>query len=107
MIDFATNPPISPSQAARKLGRLRADKPVSPVTVFRWCSQGLLVNGRRIKLAGFRVGRTWATTESALQDFLDALNSNSETEPTPRSPAQRRRESSNASRKLDAMKVGV
>ncbi len=65
-IDLETDQLLTLSDACRRL----LIKPVSPATLWRWRTIGVLVNGTRIKLACVKVGRTWHTTKTAFADFL-------------------------------------
>jgi hypothetical protein len=58
------------SQAAKRLPRLRDDRPVAPSTLWRWATAGL----RGIRLETIRVGGATCTSREALGRFLDALN---------------------------------
>jgi hypothetical protein len=57
---------VSLAQGARELPRLRASKPVSPSTLWRWAVHGI----RGIRLPIARVGGTAVTTRAALRQFL-------------------------------------
>jgi hypothetical protein len=83
---------ISLSSAARLFPGERAGRSISPSTVYRWATRGLpLPDGRVVKLAIWRVGRKWVTTEESLADFIDAQQPNADGPlPPPRdAPAQR------------------
>jgi hypothetical protein len=45
---------------------------VHPETVGRWVRDGLVVNGRRVRLEAVKLGR-WRTSEAALARFAAAL----------------------------------
>lgn len=61
-------------------GRGIPGKP-SPSTVYRWCVRGVdRGDGRRVKLRSWRVGRKRFTTEAAITEFVEALNSSDTTE---------------------------
>lgn len=105
MFDFAV-PPMSLSQVARRCGKLRANKPVSPSTVARWIAEGLKVNGRTVKLGAFKVGRTLVVTEGSLQKFLADLNG-TESQQINEAPAARLPSGAAASKRLDQLGVGV
>ncbi len=57
-------------QAAKRLPKIRNDKPVSPATMWRWASVGL----RGIRLETTKVGGTTCTSVEALERFFAALN---------------------------------
>lgn len=65
------------AEAARRLPRLRAGRPVSPATLWRWARHGL----RNARLETVRVGGTTCTSVEALGRFFAALNGGSA--PTP------------------------
>lgn len=44
--------------------------PVSHDTAWRWMRQGLMLNGRIVKLEATRLGSRWMTTEEAIAKFL-------------------------------------
>lgn len=46
-----------------------------PATRTRWWKDGILVNGVRVKLRAWRRGSRVVTTASAVEEFLQALNS--------------------------------
>jgi hypothetical protein len=80
---------ITFSQAARQLPRRPA-----PSTFWRWRHEGVLINGRRIKLRCVRVGGQWYTTATAFADFLreqTAAALEQEIEPTDRPADTERR----------------
>lgn len=101
---------LSLAQVAKKLGKLSGNGKVSPATVYRWVVSGLKApNGQCVRLCAIRVGRTFATSKECVREFLAAMTSVAPEVPVaiPRSPAQRNRESTTATRKLDGMKVGI
>ncbi len=69
-IDPLTETTIPLAEAARRLPRLRAGRPVSPATLWRWASHGL----RGVRLQTVRVGGTTCTSTEALNRFFAALN---------------------------------
>src|SRR5216683_1533854 len=72
-IDPLTEETIPFAEAARRLPLLRADRPVSPATLWRWASHGL----RGVRLETVRVGGTRCTSLEALSRFFAALNDSS------------------------------
>jgi hypothetical protein len=68
-INTLTETILSFAAAARRLPRLRADRPVSPATLWRWASHGL----RGVRLETCRVGGTRCTSLEALERFFTAL----------------------------------
>jgi hypothetical protein len=68
-IDPWTEDLLSLSQAARRLPRLRAGRPVSPSTIWRWAAHGI----RGIKLETIPVGGRTCTSAQALRRFFKAL----------------------------------
>jgi hypothetical protein len=67
---------LSTTQAARMFPPKRADRPVSPATVFRWMTNGVGVpgGGGRLLLESCRVGCTLFTSRPALVRFIEAQN---------------------------------
>jgi Protein of unknown function (DUF1580) len=61
---------LSFAAAARRLPKTRADKPVSPTTIWRWAAHGL----RGVKLESVRLGGTTCTSVEALRRFFQALD---------------------------------
>jgi hypothetical protein len=72
-IDPLSHDTLSLSQAARRLPRLRAGRPVHPSTVWRWALTGL----RGVKLETAMVGGVRVTSEAALRRFFAAVSANS------------------------------
>jgi hypothetical protein len=68
-IDIQTETVLPFAAAARRLPRLRADRPVNPATLWRWGSHGL----RGVRLETCRVGGTRCTSMEALARFFAAL----------------------------------
>jgi hypothetical protein len=68
-IDVLSEETISLAAAARRLPRLRAGRPVSAATVWRWASHDL----RGVRLEVARCGGTTVTSPAALRRFFDAL----------------------------------
>jgi hypothetical protein len=68
-IDPLTETVVPFAEAARRLPRLRRDRPVSPATLWRWASSGL----RGVRLETCRVGGTRCTSLEALARFFAAL----------------------------------
>jgi hypothetical protein len=71
------------SQAARRLPRLRNDRPVSPATIWRWGTVGL----RGVKLETTKVGSVNCTSVEALRRFLARLNGQPEPPSTTGKPS--------------------
>jgi Protein of unknown function (DUF1580) len=71
-IDPLSEETISLAAAARRLPKLRAGRPVSPATIWRWASHGL----RGVRLETARVGGTTVTSPAALRAFFAALGGN-------------------------------
>ena len=68
-IDPLSEPTFSFSQAARRLPRLRNNKPVHASTLWRWARVGL--HGVRLETA--RVGGVQVTSDAALRRFFEGL----------------------------------
>ena len=90
------------SQVARRLPPNRGNKPVHPATLTRWILEGVVLSdGSRIKLRAVRFPSAWLTTDTWVEDFLEAITADRMGEkPAPiparerniRTPAKRRRE---------------
>jgi hypothetical protein len=68
-INTLTETVVPFAEAARRLPRLRGDRPVNPATLWRWATSGL----RGIRLETCRVGGTRCTSLEALARFFAAL----------------------------------
>jgi hypothetical protein len=64
---------IANNEPKVKLTEIASDLGKSPATVGRWCLQGILRNGRRIRLEHIRVGRDIMTSRAAFDRFSAAL----------------------------------
>lgn len=100
MIDVRTEELISLSEAGRRL-KINGQA-VSPVTVYRWATQGR--GPCKVRLETLRVGAKVCTSAEALQRFLDALNP-APIVPPKRTPAERRKSHARAEKELAAMGV--
>jgi hypothetical protein len=69
-IDPLTEELLPFTTAANRLPRLRAGRPVSPATLWRWASHGL----RGVKLEICRIGGTTCTSTQALRRFFARLS---------------------------------
>jgi hypothetical protein len=78
-IDPLTETVIPFAEAARRLPRLRAGRPVNDATLWRWASSGL----RGVRLETLRVGGTTCTSAEALRRFFAALNGTPAPAPVP------------------------
>jgi hypothetical protein len=80
----------------------RNGKPISPVTAWRWASQGL----RGVRLETIKIGSCRFTSMAALTRFFERVDGNNiaatNDHPTSRTPGQRRRASEEADRELVA-----
>ena len=70
MIDLTTETVLPFSEAARRLPRLCAGRPVHPSTLWRWASSGI----RGVRLETVRVGGTTCTSVEAFSRFFAALS---------------------------------
>lgn len=83
----------------------RRGQQVHPSTLLRWITRGARSrSGRRVRLAGTRLGTTWYTSAAAVQKFMSELSElsggESDEAASPRTPNQRRRASELAEREL-------
>lgn len=69
-INIATETIISLTAAAKRLPRLRNDRPVSATTIWRWYRAGI----RGVNLETIIIGGTRATSVEALDRFLAEIN---------------------------------
>ena len=95
----------SPAAAGRSIPGYRSNPTTNSATVFRWITKGTRVaNGRLIKLEAVRVGARWLTSRGAVARFVSALTAAANPDATPtspvRTPAARRKASSNATAEL-------
>jgi hypothetical protein len=96
-IDPLTEEVFSLTKAARRLPRLRDDRPVSVTTVWRWATKGL--RGKRLETA--MVGGVRVTSDAALREFFASL---SDRGPRAHNPARvRSRRDREVSRELDRL----
>lgn len=73
-IDPFRTPTFSLTQGARRLPRLRRNRPVSPSTLYRWSTIGL----RGVRLETTMLGGVRVTSEDALRRFFTELDNRSE-----------------------------
>jgi hypothetical protein len=73
MIDPLSETTLTLSAAARRLPRLRSNRPVHPSTLWRWATCGI----RGIRLETTRLGGTTVTSTEALRRFFARLNGES------------------------------
>jgi hypothetical protein len=78
-IDPLTEQTMPLAEAARRLPRLRAGRPVHTATLWRWARHGL----RGVRLETIRVGGTTCTSVEALGRFFARLNGSGVAPPTP------------------------
>ncbi len=89
MPNLLTEKLITFTQAVRhNLPHLRADRPVSPSTLWRWASAGL----KGIRLETVKIGGATCTSVEALERFFAALNN----APVPEKPNQTKQEHEHA-----------
>src|SRR5262245_44023220 len=75
MIDSQIETILPFGVAARRLPSLRAGRPVSPATLWRWAAIGCLSrSGQRIRLETIRIGGSTCTSIEALQRFFTRLS---------------------------------
>jgi hypothetical protein len=79
VIDTSTEIVLPFSAAARRIPSIRAGRPVSPATLWRWASVGCRGrNGQRIKLETIRIGGSTCTSLEALKRFFHRLSETGE-----------------------------
>jgi hypothetical protein len=99
---------LSLAQAARRFPPYRANRPVNPSTIWRWCRQGVKVPGVGVvKLECVRLSGRWLTSEEAISRFVARQTPAVEAAPMPRPRTERqvRSASQQAARELE--KVGI
>jgi hypothetical protein len=79
-IDLFSEQTLPLSAAAKRLPRLRNNRPVSPATLWRWASAGL----RGVRLEVVKIGGATCTSVEALQRFFSALNGDARPAPAAR-----------------------
>jgi hypothetical protein len=73
-IDLATEAVRALAEAAGRLPPVRASRPVSPSTVWRWATRGVRSrNGVVVRLETIKIGGTCCTSDQALVRFFLAL----------------------------------
>jgi uncharacterized protein DUF1580 len=85
-IDPLSDTTLSLTQAAGRLPRLRAGRPVHPSTLWRWALTGL----RGVRLETAMVGGVRVTSEDALRRFFAAV-ANTSTTPDQSGPSRSQR----------------
>lgn len=66
---------MSLARAAKRLPRVRGERPPHPSTLFRWATQGRRArSGKTVRLEVCKVGGTNCTSLEALERFVDRLN---------------------------------
>lgn len=74
-IDLQLETCLTLSQAAKRLPRVRGDKPPHPMTLYRWATSGLKAkSGARVVLETEFVGGTRVTSLEALERFFRHKN---------------------------------
>jgi hypothetical protein len=99
---------LSLAQAARRFPPYRQGRPVNPSTIWRWCRQGVKVEGVGVvRLECVRLSGRWLTSEQAISRFVAAQTPPSEGEavPAPRTPTLHRKSSERAARELE--RIGI
>jgi hypothetical protein len=77
-IDPLSDDTFTLTQAAKRLPRLRAGRPVNPSTLWRWALRGV----RGVKLETAMVGGVRVTSEAALRRFFGTLSAGFSLEPS-------------------------
>jgi hypothetical protein len=96
-IDLAAETLIPFSAAAKRLPRLRNDRPVSPNTIWRWATRGL----HGVKLESVSVGTIRCTSVEALDRFLRAINAPADLAAPARTDSRDVRRQEEVERELD------
>jgi hypothetical protein len=97
---------ITLSQAARRLPKLRRDRPVSPSTLWRWYRHGVKAqDGTIVKLRVWRVGGQMLTSEAALREFIARLSGSQNDVPREPAPPTNRARHDVVEAKLDALEI--
>ena len=95
----AGEPLVTMAEAAALLGETATGRAVHPATVARWVGRGLLLDGRRVRLEGVRLGFRWKTSAAAVERFLAACGGGGFAGTTPAVPSP----AANARRAAKAM----
>jgi hypothetical protein len=94
------------SQAARRLPRLRRERPVSPSTLWRWHRHGLRAqDGAVVRLRAWRVGGQTLTSEAALREFFARLSAGAGEAPAQAAPADDGARGKEVEDQLDALGI--
>jgi hypothetical protein len=99
---------ISLCEAAALLPGNRPGKRVSFSTVWRWVMRGVLAadGETRVRLEAVRVGAKWVTSHEAIARFSEALTPDlGGGAATARTPVERKRAASAASKRLEAIGI--
>lgn len=65
LVHLMRESPLTATEAAKRCG-------VTTNAVVRWMKRGKPIEGVRVRLEGWRVGRVWMTTAEALARFIGA-----------------------------------
>jgi hypothetical protein len=92
------------ARVARTLPGRDGEKNISPVTIARWVTHGVIRPGTddRIKLKAIRLGGRWGVTQDDLDAFISALSPAPSPSTPPRTPGQRAKASQRALQELRA-----
>src|ERR1700719_63908 len=75
------------AQAGNRFPAHRGKGRISPVTIWRWVSQGVRTpDGRHVHLEAVRLGGRWLTSEEALIRFAAAQTPQTDAESSPCAP---------------------
>lgn len=103
-IDLTKEAGLNPTQLAKLIPSPRTGHASHSSKVVRWITNGVLVNGQRVKLEALRMGGQWVSTAGALHEFgerLAAGKCDGPAMPLPASTSKRRREVERAERTLE------
>lgn len=89
------------AQAARLFPSRRGNRPVNPITLWRWHRRGVSHNGQRVHLEAIRTPSGLVTSVDAVRRFLAKLNTENRDDGTPQAPSVSR-EIASAVDQLDA-----
>jgi hypothetical protein len=108
MIDVSKERLLPLSKACRLVPPSRGRRPVSPSTLYRWITAGVLSrSGHRIHLEAVDLPSGLRTSGEALARFYQALSVplQAESPALPRAPAARRRAAERAERELAKARI--
>jgi hypothetical protein len=100
-LDLSKEPGISLTKAAHLPQYCRDGRPSNPSTLYRHCTNGVLHNGRRLRLEHVRQGGRVVTSVKAVERFFERLALGSDADASPPLPSTSKDAHANAAKRLE------